>query len=148
MGAAGGWTLGLCGTAIMVHNFVRFESPFEWGQNYQLSGAYEGKLTHFSVRFFPHNFWVYMFQALNWTSEFPFVLSKGIDIFHIPGYFGTEEVSGLAVTFPFFWFVLALPLSWRGREASETRAIKAMGAGIAGYTLPVRVRVLCYVATA
>ncbi len=147
MGFAAATTLGLCGLAIMAHNFARFESPLEWGQNYQLSGAYEGKLTHFSLRFLPHNFAVYFFQLLQWSSEFPFVKSEGIEINHIPGYFGTEEVSGLAVTFPFLWFVLGAPLiAWR-RSAEERPALWASLGCIAGYLLPVMALVMCYFST-
>jgi hypothetical protein len=147
MAFAAAVTLGLCGVAIMAHNYARFENPLEWGQNYQLSGAYEGKLTHFSLRFLPHNFAVYFFQLLHWTSDFPFVKSEGIEITHLPGYFGTEEVSGLAATFPFIWFLLALPLAWWRRNEAERRELWASVGCIAGYLLPVMALVMCYFST-
>lgn len=147
MGCAALLPLAACGLAIMAHNTARFDNPLEWGQNYQLSGAYEGKLVHFSLRFLAHNFAVYFFQPLLWTSEFPFALAQGIEISHIPGYFGTEEVCGMAVTFPFVWFVLALPLAWWRREAGEAGRLTATVGALAAYALPVGGLVLCYFST-
>lgn len=138
--------LGACGVAIMAHNYARFDHPLEWGQNYQLSGAYEGKLTHFSLRFLLHNASVYFFQPLVWTSEFPFALAEGIEIDHIPGYFGTEEVCGLAVTFPFIWFALALPLAWWRRDNDGLTLSATLGV-TAAYAVPVMGLVLCYFST-
>lgn len=147
MAFAAAAAVGVCGLAIMAHNYARFENPLEWGQNHQLSGAYEGKLTHFSIRFLPHNFAVYFFQLLAWTSEFPFVKSEGIEITHLRGYFGTEEVSGLAVTFPFFWFLLAVPLMWWRRSKEETRGLWASFGCVLGYLVPVMGLVMCYFST-
>ncbi len=149
------WRLGLaalgplaaCGLAIMAHNYARFDNPLEWGQNYQLSGAYEGKLVHFSPRFFLHNCAVYFFQPLRWTGEFPFALAEGIEISHIEDYFGTEEVCGLAVTFPFYWFVLALPLAWARRNGDEARRLTAVLGAIAVGVVPVMMLVLSYFST-
>ncbi len=147
MGLAAAVPLGLCGLALMAHNYARFDNPLEWGQHYQLSGAYEGKLVHFSLRFLLHNFSVYFFQLLGWSGEFPFALARGIEISHIPDYFGTEEVAGLAVTFPFFWFVLALPLAWYRRDGVTARQLTATMVTAAGYTLPVMALVMCYFST-
>ena len=147
MGIAALVPLVACGLALMAHNYARFDNPLEWGQNYQLSGAYEGKLVHFSPRFLLHNLAVYFFQPLLWTSEFPFALAQGIEISHIPGYFGTEEVCGMAVTFPFVWFVLALPLAWWRREAGEGRRLAFAVGTLAAYALPVGGLVMCYFST-
>lgn len=139
--------LAICGVAIMVHNHARFESPFEFGQHYQLSGAYESKLTHFSPRFLPHNVSVYFFQLLRWTAEFPFAQAIGIEISHLADYFGTEEVSGLAVTFPFFSCLLALPLAFGKRDAAERRRLLVTVGMIAAGTVPVMLLILSYFST-
>lgn len=132
----------------MVHNYARFENPLEFGQNCQLSGAYEGKLTHFAARFFPHNLYVYFFQPLEWTWDFPFAQAEAVEVgMPTDGYMGTEEVAGIAVTFPFVWFALALPLATRGREASEHRALRATLGCIAGYAFPVAALLLAYFST-
>jgi hypothetical protein len=140
--------LGVCGLAIMAHNYARFENPFEFGQNYQLSGAYEGKLTHFSARFFLHNLYVYFFQPFAWTWEFPFTMAEKIEV-GMPGggYMGTEEVCGIALTFPFLWFGFALPLAYRDREPAERRRLLVVLACIAGYALPVGALLLAYFST-
>lgn len=147
MAVAAALPLGACGLALMAHNYARFDNPLEWGQTYQLTGAYEAKLTHFSLRFLPHNFAVYFFQLPEWTAEFPFVLTKGIEVHDIPDYFGTEEVAGLAVMFPFFSLLLALPLAWWRRPAGEARQLAAIVGGMAGYTVPVMVLMLCWFST-
>jgi hypothetical protein len=139
--------LGLCGLALMWHNHARFDSPFEFGQNYQLSGAHEGQQTHFSLRYFAHNFSVYFFHALNWTAEFPFAMAYGVDVPDIPGYFGTEEVSGLVATFPYVAFILALPLAWWRRDPAEARTLTAAVGSAAGYALPVTGLILCFFST-
>lgn len=147
MAAAAAVPLGLCGIGLAWHNWARFDNPLEWGQNYQLSGAYEGKLTHFSLRFLAHNVETYFFQLLRWSPEFPYAKAVGIEINHIRDYFGTEEVAGLMVTFPFFWFLLGLPLAWRDRSAEERRILGATMAAIAAYAVPVGGLVMCYFST-
>ena len=147
LGLAAGVPLALCGLAIMAHNHARFENPFEWGQNYQLSGAYESKLVHFAARFFPHNFSVYFFQPLLWSTEFPFAFAQAIEISHIPDYFGTEEVCGISVTFPYVWFLLALPLAWWRCDGSDSRGLGAAVLGLVLYVVPVGGLILSYFST-
>ncbi|MFM8619409.1 MAG: hypothetical protein ACKOE8_11885 [Opitutaceae bacterium] len=144
---AAGVPLALCGVAIMAHNHARFDNPLEWGQNYQLSGAYESKLVHFAARFFPHNLSVYLFQPLLWSTEFPFAFAQAIEISHIPDYFGTEEVCGLAVTFPYVWFLLALPFAWWRRDGIDFRGLGAAVFGVALYVVPVGGLILSYFST-
>jgi len=139
--------LGACGVALMAHNYARFDSPFEFGQNYQLSGAFEGQQTHFSLRYLAHNFATYFFHPFRWTGEFPFVLTYGPDVPAIPGYFGAEEVSGVALTFPFLWFLLALPLAWWRRKRAELRPLTAIVGSLAGAALPVTGLILCFFST-
>ena len=139
--------LGLCGLALMWHNHARFDSPFEFGQNYQLSGAVEGEQTHFSLRYFAHNFAVYFFQPLGWTPEFPFAEAYGAAVPAIPGYFGSEEVSGIVATFPFFALLVALPLAWWRRAPDEARGLTATLLSAGGFALPVTGLILCYFST-
>ncbi len=138
--------LAACGLALMAHNYARFGSVLEFGQNYQLSGAFEGKLTHFSPRFIAHNFAVYFFQPVQWSWTFPFVVAQGIPV-SIPGYFGTEEVCGIAVTLGFVWFVLGVPLLTLRREEEERRALRATLLAIVGACLPVMTMLLSYFST-
>lgn len=138
--------IGLCLAAMLLHNHARFGNALEFGQNYQLSGAYESKLRHFSLSYFRHNAGVYFFQPLAWSWEFPFVSQQSIPV-NIPGYFGTEEMCGLGVTFPWMWFVLAVPLMWLGREREEARRMGAVVGAMAGYFLPIGGLLLCFFST-
>jgi hypothetical protein len=147
MALAAAVPLGACGLMLMAHNYARFGNVFEFGQHYQLSGAYEGKLVHFSPRFIGYNFAVYFFQPLKWTWEFPFALAWG-DERHLPrGYFGTEEVCGIALTLPFVWLVLALPLAWRRRTGDDARTWTATACCIGGYAIPVLLVILSWFST-
>jgi hypothetical protein len=137
---------GLCLAAMLAHNHARFEHPLEFGQNYQLSGAYEGQLQHFSLRFLPHTWSVYLFQPLKWTWEFPFAAAPLIPV-AIPGFFGTENVAGLAVTFPFVWFALAVPLAWVWREGQDARRLGAVIGALAAYLAGIALIIGCYFAT-
>jgi hypothetical protein len=147
MAVAAAVPLGACGLAMMAHNHARFDSVFEFGQRYQLSGAYESQLTHFSLRFLPHNFAVYLFQPLRWEAVFPFVAAQPARVPAIPGYFGTEQVAGLAATFPVYWFLLALPLAWWRRAPMGSRRLLAVVGSLAGCTVPVMALVMCYFST-
>jgi hypothetical protein len=131
---------------MMAHNHARFENPFEFGQHYQLSGAYEQKWVHFSPRFVPHNIAVYFFQPVKWTWMFPFAAAQSIEV-DLPGYFGTEEVCGVAVTFLFVWFALGVPLMWSRRPRDESHALSATVGGMLGYFLPVAALLLSYFST-
>jgi hypothetical protein len=103
--------IGICLAAIFAHNLARFGDPLEFGQNYQLSGIYESRARHFSATYIPHNFYQYFLHPGNWTWRFPFV--EVTPVTGGPaGYLGnwSEAIAGIAVTFPFIWFALFVPL--------------------------------------
>src|ERR1019366_4021703 len=104
--------LGLCLLALGAHNFARFGNPFELGQNYQLSGVYESQMRHFRFAYLPHNLYSYYLHLPDWMHGFPFVSATAVRG-GPAGYLGgwNEPVCGLAVTFPFLWLALALPLA-------------------------------------
>jgi hypothetical protein len=72
-GLAAAVALSICVAAVLAHNHARFGEFLEFGQNYQLSGAYESKVKHFSPAYLGHNFGIYYFQWANWSRVFPFV---------------------------------------------------------------------------
>lgn len=124
--------LGVCLLAIGTHNFARFGNPFEFGQNYQLSGVYESQMRHFRFAYLPHNFYIYYLHLPDWTREFPFVSATAVRG-GPEGYLGgwNEPVCGLAVTFPFLWLALTLPLAWRSRASAGSDSLRAMLIAIA-----------------
>lgn len=138
--------LGVCGVAMLAHNYLRFERLLEFGQNFQLTASHELKNRHFGLDYMPHNIAVYYFCALRWSWEFPFVAAwtPGTDI---ADYAGGEEMSGLAVTFPFLWLALATPLACWRRSPEERRSLGVMLFAITGLYLGVGTFMLAFFST-
>lgn len=123
--ASAGFGLSVWIFAVLAFNFSRFGNPLEFGQNYQLSGIYESKAHHFSITYIPHNAYLYYLHSGSWSWKFPFVSTAPVDGGPL-GYLGnwSEAICGLAVTFPFIWMTLALPLTLRAPNSSwKLRAI-------------------------
>lgn len=123
--AAAACGLGVCVAAVLAHNLARFGNPLEFGQDYQLSGVYESRVRHFSPAYVAHNAYLYYFHPGAWSLRFPFVATSPV-AGGPPGYLGnwSEAICGLAVTFPFVWMALALPLALRtGDEEGKLRGI-------------------------
>ena len=94
------------GFGLCVYNYLRFESPFEFGQAYQFSGAEEGKLDHFSLRYIPFNAWIYLFSTPGLTWYFPFLTV--ISSPPVPaGQFGMENPYGMLPGMPWVLFAIA-----------------------------------------
>lgn len=124
--------VGVCVVALLAHNYARFGNPLEFGITYQLSSAYEAKERHFSFSYTAHNAYIFFCHPGAWSGTFPFVKASSVPG-GPPGYLGVwvEPICGLAVTFPFLWGVLALPLAWRGRAKEEAGPLRAMLVAIA-----------------
>lgn len=99
----------LCVIGTMAYNYARFGHPLQFGQDFQLTGAYERKMRHFHFSYFVHNLYVYYVCPVRWTWEFPFVLARPPEN-SPPGYYAGEPVAGLGATFFIFWTGLAAPL--------------------------------------
>ncbi len=130
-GLAAAAGLGLCGAAMLAHNYARFGNALEFGQNYQLTAARELNNRHFGFDYMLHNFRVYYFCPVRWTWEFPFVAAQ-TPVSTIRDHAGSEEMAGLLVTLPILWLAIAAPLAWRGREERESRSIRAVLGSVAG----------------
>jgi tetratricopeptide (TPR) repeat protein len=111
--------LALCGLGLMIYNDLRFDSPFEFGQRYQLAGDRQDNIQHFSLRFLWFNFCVYFLEPVRWTREVPFV--SDIATPAVPaGHADVEDPFGILTNIPIVWFALAAPLAW-WRRAKEDR---------------------------
>lgn len=125
----GGFTcaFGLCIIGILAHNYARFENPFEFGQNFQLTSIYESKAEHFRARYIPHNLSIYYLQRPQGTSDFPYI-SATVRREGPAGYLGSwnEAVCGIALTLPFLWFALAAPTAVAGRVGRERRELSCV----------------------
>ncbi|HKB90999.1 MAG TPA: hypothetical protein VKC60_10830 [Opitutaceae bacterium] len=90
---------------LMVYNYLRFENPFEFGQNYQMSGTNEAKLAHFSLNYFWFNMRVYLLEPARLSVYFPFI--KVIDPPSGPlGQFGIEDPYGILPNIPIVLFAI------------------------------------------
>ena len=56
----------------LLHNYLRFDNPLEFGQKYQLTGVTISKLQLASLRYVPHNFNYYFLSFIRPDLIFPF----------------------------------------------------------------------------
>jgi tetratricopeptide (TPR) repeat protein len=110
----------LIGLGLMLYNSLRFDSPFEFGEHYELEAS---RVTQgfFSLRYLWFNFRVYFLEPARWGGRFPFVhdiVAPPVP----PGHGGVEKAFGILTNVPLVWLALAVPLAWRGRPA-EARSI-------------------------
>jgi hypothetical protein len=75
------------------------------------------------------------------------VLAVGWFGFNVRSAQAIEKISGLVATFPFYWFLLALPLAWWRRTREERSGLSTTLLTVAAGTLPVTVLVLSYFST-
>jgi len=113
--------IALIGLGLMAYNALRFDSPFDFGGRYQLSGVRLLTTQLFSPRFLWFNFRIYFLEPVRWTGQFPF--AHDIRVPPLPaGHGRPEHPFGVLTNIPLVWLALAVPLARRGRSA-ETRSI-------------------------
>ena len=108
----------LCVLGLMIYNDLRFDSPLEFGQRYQLAGDRQDTIQHFSLRFLWFNFCVYFLEPVRWTREFPFVADIATPAVPV-GHADIEDPYGILTNIPIVWFALAAPLAWWRRAAED-----------------------------
>jgi len=102
----------LCGLGLMLYNDLRFGSPFEFGQHYQLAGDRQGCRGAFQPGFSMLQFSCLFPGAGRWSWKFPFV--EGIAPLAVPaGHAKIEDPFGVLTNVPVVWLALALPLVLR-----------------------------------
>lgn len=111
------------GLGLMLYNTLRFNSPFEFGQRYQLGAEPQLTSQFFSLRYFWFNFRVYFLESVRWSSPFPFV--HQITMPPLPaGYFGVQDPFGVLTSIPLVWLALAAPLTWWGRPQEAASILR------------------------
>ncbi len=97
------------GVGLMVYNYVRFDSVFEFGARYQLT-VYDTKYySLFDLGKLPIAIYKGLLELPKYISTFPFV-KIDISRTNYLGYFYKLQTVGL-LTFPFMWMVIMLPWS-------------------------------------
>jgi tetratricopeptide (TPR) repeat protein len=113
----------LIGMGLMLYNDLRFGSPLEFGQRYQLAAERQDTMQHFSPRYLWFNFRVYFLEPARWSGHFPFV--QGITSPRLPaGHAKIEHPFGVLASIPLVWLALAAPLAWRGRPAAAGSTLR------------------------
>ena len=113
----------LCGLGLMLYNDLRFDSPFEFGQRYQLAGDRQDNIRHFSLSFLWFNFCVYFLEPVRWTREFPFVGDIATPALPV-GHAEVEDPFGILTNIPIVWFALAAPLALWNRAVAERTILR------------------------
>jgi tetratricopeptide (TPR) repeat protein len=115
--------LALCGLGLAAYNTLRFGSPLEFGQNYQISGTQQNTAQHFSLGYLWFDFRIYFLEPMRWHAAFPFV--RNIVPPPLPPGEGIVEVPfspfGILTNIPLVWLALAAPLAgadWRAGQGT------------------------------
>jgi hypothetical protein len=126
---------------LLVYNYLRFDSAFQFGQGYALGGADVPKRTIFSLAYIPPGAWYFLLAPPRLSLAFPYVLLPPPPAFPGPAprnYDGVELTSGAFPTAPVtLLVVLVAILAWRRRTAVSrelmivTGAFTALGGAIA-----------------
>ena len=139
-----GAPFGVILVGLFAYNYGRFGNPLEFGLNYQLTGAYEAMVRHFSVGYARFNAYVYYLAPAHWSRYFPFV-----EPVHLPaapaGYYSSEYVYGVLSNVPISWLAFLAPLALLRRPQSERGELSAFLGSIAAYFVAVGTFLLLFV---
>lgn len=99
---------------IMIYNYKRFENPFEFGFNYQLTVSI-AKANTFSIAMIPATLYHYFIQQPNVNTNFPYIeiKSKTFDTYHRYNYNG--RIMGV-FNYPITWGFFLTPIIFRKRD--------------------------------
>ena len=108
----------LIGFLLMLYNILRFGSPTEFGQKYQLSEFAPGTREANKLAYVPPGMWYYLLSPPHLALGFPFIhLAPSPESYPLTApaqYDGVEMVGGLLSTAPFIVFALLAPVVLRG----------------------------------
>jgi hypothetical protein len=108
-----GLPLALTLLGLFAYNFERFDSPFEFGQKYQLAGSNEMHMALLARSSLPVNLYYYFWAPAQFGRFFPFVDIVARYPGKLPGnYYGIEDPFGLMTNMPCFWLAGAAPVLW------------------------------------
>jgi len=109
---------------IMIYNYKRFENPFEFGFNYQLTVSI-AKANKFSLAMIPATIYHYFIQQPNINTKFPYIeiKTKSLDTYHRYNY--TGRTMGI-LNYPITWGFLLTPVVFRKRDKFKTAFIMTL----------------------
>jgi tetratricopeptide (TPR) repeat protein len=114
----------LIGLGLMLYNTLRFDSPFEFGWHYLLTGFRPTAVQQLSLHYLWFNFRFYFLEPMRWSRHFPFL--QAVPLLPLPsGHYGVgDPYGGLLSNYPLVWLALAAPLAWRGRPAEAVSVLR------------------------
>jgi hypothetical protein len=119
------------GMLLMLYNVVRFGSPVEFGQKYQLAAYDPATRDGNKLAYVPPGMWYYLFSTPQLALGFPFIRLPWAPAsypFTAPTqYNAVEVVGGLLPTAPFVVFALAAPAVLRGTARRVALGLVAIG---------------------
>ncbi len=99
--------------AMAWYNWVRFDSPLEFGLHYQLTSSDLSKTRLFSLTYLPSNLYGYIFYGFDFQKAFPFLVAdnpmQSIIFPNLTPNVLFEQTTGILWTSPFLLFAL-IPL--------------------------------------
>jgi hypothetical protein len=116
----------------MLYNALRFGSPTQFGQKYQLAGIDPRTHQGNKLAFVPPGAWYYLLSRPHMTPGFPFIYLAPPPAsypFEAPAQYedGLEFVSGLLPAAPFVVFAMAIPAVLRGMARRVALGVLAVG---------------------
>ena len=122
--------IALLGLGVMRYNALRFNNPFEFGDDYILAGDPQRLAHPFSWHYAGFNVRMYLFAAARWSAHFPFV--------HAPipppvpaGHRIWRSSFGILPNLPIAWLALAFPAVFWGRGGTPAAPLRCFGAAVA-----------------
>ena len=86
--------------ASLTYNYLRFDSPFEFGLHYLITGAYQ-QSPHFAVVNLLPSLYLFLFQPPVWVAHFPWIEIKRLPRIALPPAFFYENMMGALWLSPF-----------------------------------------------
>jgi hypothetical protein len=130
--------LSIIGLLLAAYNYARFDSPFEFGQHYQLAGININKLDLVQFGNVPLNLWFYFFSPPTLSADFPFLHAYPCVWFTMPDrFFGLEQVTGIFVIAPISLLALTLPVLIRKASRPLAATLTFMALGSLAALLPI-----------
>ncbi len=105
------------GLLLAWYNYARFDSPFEFGQHYELAGIDMSRIPALEMSRIPASLYFYLFCPVGLSSSFPFIQTTAHAPFVLPrSIVGLERITGILWLSPPLLSLLLTPWLWKQRQ--------------------------------
>jgi len=132
------------------YNWVRFDSPLEFGLHYQLTSTDLRKTQLFSLTYLPSNLYGYIFYGFDLQKTFPFLVADNpmhsLIFPNLTPRVLFEQTTGILWTSPFLIFALIplIPLIKEKKSSEQTHVLRWVNFSLLGSTLLLFSTILLY----